>query len=176
MPRLLIYAGLPGSGKSHHVSRLPQTEGIRSDRIWDDYHAESRDDTHAIDQSRHFSDVLKSLRAGDTCAVMDVWFCTPGHVELASDFFQQLVPDLVVDVRYFANDPEACALNAVSAGRSDTADRLRLIESLAQRYSPPDGARLIPVYRRPKADRAEDPSTLHDHVDSSDATRGSENR
>jgi hypothetical protein len=83
------------------------------------------------------------------CAIGDIWFCTPGHVEMASAFFRSRVPHLVVDVRYFAGDPEACALNALSAGRPDTAARLQLISSLAQHYRPPEGATLIPVFRQP---------------------------
>lgn len=152
MPRLLIFVGLPGSGKTYHLKHLPEIENIQSDRIWDDYHARSLDNTHAIDQSLHFVDVLKSLLGGDSCAIADIWFCTPGHIEMASVFFQARVADLVVDIRYFESDPEACALNAISAGRGDTDDRLQRIKSLARNYHPPKGVRLIPVFRRPSTD------------------------
>jgi tRNA uridine 5-carbamoylmethylation protein Kti12 len=58
MPKLIILVGLPGSGKTYYLNRLSQMEDIRSDRIWDDYHARSLDNTHAIDQSRHFADAV----------------------------------------------------------------------------------------------------------------------
>ena len=146
VPTLIVFVGLPGSGKSYHLESMVRNGELAEDRIWHDYHAESLDDTHEIEKSRFFIDLLTALLAGETCAIADSWFCYPGHTEKLTSFFAARVPQLVVDVLYFANTPAACALNVRHAERSDTIARLQLIGALTPNYWPPAGITPIQVF------------------------------
>jgi hypothetical protein len=145
--KLIIVVGLPGSGKSHLLRQMVSRGEVAPECVRHDYHDQSKNGTHDVDQSRFFEVAVASLKAGKTFAIADIWFCKPGHVERTSIVLRSNVPGLQVDVRYFENAPEACLANVLREGGSNVMARVQRIGELTRTYAPPAGVALERVYR-----------------------------
>jgi hypothetical protein len=90
--------------------------------------------------SQHFQRLVIALDQGEDCAIADVAFCNADRLEALKRAFQACVSDVEFDVRYFANDADACKHNIqhdlAASGRTDDR-RLELLDELATAYAPP---------------------------------------
>src|ERR1700738_5483908 len=110
---------------------------VGEDFVRHDFHAESKDNSHDIEQSTFFDTAIEALNAGTTCAIADIWFCKPGHVEHASKVMQSHVTGVSIDVRYFETAPDACIANVLHDGGMLVGERLARIRELTRTYAPP---------------------------------------
>lgn len=149
MAELHVVAGLPGSGKTHLVRRLAEPVG---GLVIDDYFKDSIGDRPETPYSRHYPELIQSLRAGRVCFVADRAFCYQPRREEFIGIIRILIPQVRVEWLFFANDPAACRRNVVNRSAKEMPAELAWIDESIARYHIPAGANEVPVYN---ADGAE---------------------
>ncbi len=150
MSNLVVWYGLPGSGKSTYLNRY-RSGGYQ---VFDDFMKNSIRHCRAFPFSRHFVDIVTALRRSDPCVIADIRLCEDAFRRDVADILAELVSSLSIEWHCFdCRTPEAisiCRDNVLF--RAETTTRhsehaLRSIEEFAPRYSIPDGAAIHPVVR-----------------------------
>ena len=106
MPKLIVVAGLPGSGKSHHLNEL-EREKV-AEVVCHDFHFEPFNDSPKVIDSRHFSTLIEKLRQGKDCAIADIAFCQHERLEELKKEVLELVPETEIIFHCFENNPKQC--------------------------------------------------------------------
>jgi hypothetical protein len=142
--RVLIVAGLPGSGKTPYLGRL-RAEGWE---IFDDFKADAHNDSPLFKSARRYDELIEALRNGRKCVVSDLAFCRTTDRQDAEKVLRAEGGDLVLDWQFFAKDPEQCANNIRRAASSRPPEpRLAKLKEFSSLYSAPTGAALMPILR-----------------------------
>jgi len=71
IPKIILIAGLPGSGKTTYIEKLRQ-EGWS---IFDDFKANAYNDSSVFWHSRNYEALISAIREGRKCLVADIDFC-----------------------------------------------------------------------------------------------------
>jgi predicted kinase len=145
MAKVVIVVGLPGSGKSHFVkSHRSQYNGL----VVCDYFKDSLVPTLSLPGSRHYQDLLKSLREGRDCLIADIAFCQAPRRAETVRILAELVPAAIVEWVFFENNSEACRANIERDGGGQRAqDRLEYLAKFAPDYSIPPGVEPLRVWQ-----------------------------
>lgn len=130
---LIIVIGLPGSGKSMCIEDI--LKGDPEATQYDDYQGGAYADNSDPRLSRNYGPLLIDLKHGKTSVVSDVRYCVPGELGKFLGAVLSVVPNVVLDFRYFVNDPEQCKKNVVQRDREDRVEEeLKLIDELTKLY------------------------------------------
>jgi len=143
--RVVIVVGLPGSGKSHWVNRhRVEFDGL----IAPDYFKESLVPTLRFPDSRHYHELIMSLRAGKECLIADISFCDTLRRLEATWVVASDVPLATVEWVFFENNPEACRANIRGDGGGARAvERLQHLEVLIHKYFVPTDVDPVRVWQ-----------------------------
>lgn len=150
MPKVILVVGLPGSGKSALCRELAAGgPGPFNDFLGVGF----------IHKDRGLGSMIWQLQRGEDCVGNDVQLCDPAMRAKIEAILRSLVPGLIIEWRFFANDPVQCLKNVVHDYIADAAEhrhnlrnRVNGIDSLTRVYTIPDGATPRPVYRPPFGD------------------------
>lgn len=130
--------GMAGSGKSHYLKEW----ALKGWLVFDDIR---KCEWAQLPEAR------KAAELGHQVMISDVEFCT----ELGRDELMGKLPVSIDQWICFANDPEQCRANCKRRAREkperrkSLARELERIDFLAARYTVPENAKLIDVYRPP---------------------------
>lgn len=150
MSNLVIWYGIPGSGKSTRLEPY-RTDGYS---VFDDFMAKSICNVSGFPYARHFVEIVSNLRTLNRCVISDIKLGDRAFRAEVSEILNELVPGLSLKWHcfdcYTAEAIEICRDNvrfrAETTGR-DSADALRKIDELAPNYSIANGARVYQVVR-----------------------------
>lgn len=139
--RLLLIAGLPGSGKSTYGNKLKSTIGA-TDYV-DDYHRNAVNNNPAIDHGRAYHELVAGLRRGETWIASDIVWCQPAKRRALEAEFRRLVPDVVMEWHFPAVDEATCRDRVRKRQGRDVEAELRKIDELSPEYHVPPGSRIV---------------------------------
>lgn len=97
MSKLIALYGLPGSGKTHHL-KFYRENGYR---VFDDFMNKSINDNRDFRFSRHFEDIVSTLRAFEPCIITEIRFCEDAFRRDVSRILAELVPRLSIQWHCF---------------------------------------------------------------------------
>lgn len=141
---LIIIVGMPGSGKSTFIEKLVKNNPTFC--FYDDYQGEAFNDDHDPRLSKHFGPLVSDLLQGKTVIVSDIAYCVPNELGIFLGMILNIAPNVVLDFKYFTNDPEQCKRNVLQRNREDRLQKeLELIDKLTKHYKVPT-VEMIPVY------------------------------
>ena len=143
---LVLVGGLPGAGKTHAAERL-QALGWT---LYDDFQNKAVGDSAHFKDSRHYADLVLSLRAGRRCVVSDLRMVHKPYRKGAAAALLRDAVRITSELHLFENDPTQCIRNVRSAGDAlrETL-RLKEIKHWTRYFSAPPEAVLHPVWRPP---------------------------
>jgi len=145
---LTVIVGLPGSGKSTLVEKMKR-EGAGF--CVHDFHANAHMNSPLVEHSRHYGDLIRSLRRGTDCVIADIAFCEPARRDNLERAVAREIPALRIEWVYFENAPETCAHNIKTRARSSSASDLRELARLTALYILPSEVVPIPVIQAVRA-------------------------
>lgn len=132
--RIVLIAGLPGSGKTALARRM----------------AEADPGVLVLDDPRTPEDLHAALEEHPkTLVVCDPLLCRHGALERAEEVLRKSAPTARIERISFENDPKACLANV--ARRADGRAVASLVGSLSAEYEPAGDVR--PVFHAPVAKR-----------------------
>jgi G3E family GTPase len=106
MTKVILIAGLPGSGKSTCIdNNYPDDKYKR----FDDY--KNKAINLKFNSSRHFEKLIENLKNSNDCVLSDIDFCDPKSRTEAQTFLEELVPEATIQWIFFENNPVACRNN-----------------------------------------------------------------
>jgi hypothetical protein len=135
MSKLII---VPGSGKTHYLEELKNSAEISN--FYDDFQAKAPEKDKNPRLSRFYSTLVAGLRHGETLAVSDIRYCVQKELNLFIAAVIDAVPEVVLDIRYFKNEPEKCKNNVRKRERHSIELELRLIDEFSPQYRVPSHA------------------------------------
>jgi predicted kinase len=147
MAKVVFLVGLPGAGKSTHLKRFEGTGKL----CFDDFKAHAVNNSSRFDCSRHYQDLLSTLRSGAECIVSDVDFCRPAARKDAEKFLNHDVAGIEMEWIFFENNPEQCKKNVIARGRNSFQHELITIQYFTRVYKLPVGCIPIPVVKPSKS-------------------------
>ena len=139
--KLLLIAGLPGSGKTTHLCQMCR-EGWT---VFDDFKALAFEDCSKFRSSRKLPSLLTALRDGLNCIAADIDFCDESARREANSVLLAELPDLDLSWQFFANDRAACEANVRSRNRDCLPRELELIAKYSPFYQIPQATIVLPV-------------------------------
>ena len=141
---LIIVVGMPGSGKSTYIEEL--TKNNPTSTLYDDYQGKAYNNDHDPRLSKHFGPLVSDLKQGKTVIVSDIAYCVPNELGIFLGMILGSAPNVVLDFKYFINDPEQCKKNVLQRNRDGRVQKeLDLIDKLTKHYKLPS-VQTIPVH------------------------------
>jgi predicted kinase len=141
-PRIVLVAGLAGSGKTPYLARL----GAEGWIAFDDFKANSRMNLPHLRNAPRYDELIQALRDGRNCVIADMGFCRSRDRHEAESILRKDVPSVTIEWQFFENDPQQCAEN-IRCGTRPAQPRLAKVEEFTALYSIPPGAAMLPVWR-----------------------------
>jgi len=144
MGKIILIAGLPGSGKTTYGSWLK--DEIQAKCYLDDYHANAIDDDPAFQKARGYVALIQGLKRGETWIASDIEWCRPERRREAESQLRRDVPEVVIEWHFLVVDKEVCRKRVRERGDRDEktkAEELRKIDELSQVYEVPPGAHIV---------------------------------
>lgn len=146
-PRLIILAGLHGSGKSTFIRKYYPTGFV----VFDDLMKNSHGGQPEFRHSQHLNSLVCALEEGKNIVVADVRFCEPGFQQ---DFLDTLAPwsgKHQILWRCFKTDKARCQVNllyrARQNGHNNTTLEFANNEHFCRVAAFPPEAEIVPVCR-----------------------------
>jgi hypothetical protein len=149
---VVLMAGLPGAGKTTHLSRMLSDGWL----VFDDFKAQAFEDCSRFGSSRKFLPLIVALRAGLKCVAADIDFCRTESREEAEGLLRAIIPDVRLCWLFFENDPSACEANVRSRNSPSRETELIKVHDYSAAYEIPHGANILPVRRDPSRSRTDD--------------------
>ena len=142
MTKIIIIAGLPGSGKTEYGKSLEQKG------IWfvSDFKKDAIDDNPHFPNSRYYIELFNRLHKGITCAIADIDFCREEAQMEAEDCIRALVPNIKIEWQCFENNPEKCLENVRRRNSPTVASEEEKIRRYSQNYRIRPDQTKLPVY------------------------------
>lgn len=142
-PRLIVLAGLPGSGKTTYIEGLKKQGQI--DNFCDDYqYGPTRSQMPELtDIDRQ---LIAGLQKGETWLVADVRYCDKSERAKLAEAMVQNVPGLKISYEYFENRPDLCELNVITRNRGVVSREQNLMYYYTKLYNIPRNAKVLKVY------------------------------
>jgi predicted ATPase len=144
MAKLLIYVGLPGSGKSYYLRELEKAGTIRRECIYHDYHADAP--SGEVEDSLHYQSLIDNLKCEKDCVVADIAFCEKSCRGKFVEKITSAVPDIEITIKYFENKPDVCKKNVQYASQRSAYNRIKKINEFSWKYDIPKDAEIIKVW------------------------------
>jgi hypothetical protein len=141
---VVLLAGLPGCGKTACLCQMFRDGWL----VFDDYKARAFEDCSKFGSSLKFLPLITALHEGLKCVVADIDFCAADARNEAEIILRAGIPGLNLRWEFFANDRTACEANVRSRNRSCLQRELDLIAKYSPSYHIPDGAVVLPVWRK----------------------------
>jgi hypothetical protein len=143
---LILFVGLPGSGKSSYIQELGERNPSFS--IYDDFQGQAYNHDPDPRLSKHFGPLVSDLKSGKTAVVSDIRYCAPKELNIFLSAVLSAVPNVLLQFKYFENQPEQCKENVRTRNREGRLEQeLELIDNLSESYYIPP-IENIPVYNR----------------------------
>jgi hypothetical protein len=152
MAKLVVVVGMPGSGKSHYIK---EQESHFPGVCAEDYMVNSHENSARFSDSQHYACLVCALREGKDSLIADIEYCDTWRRVEVEEVIRRDVPGVVIEWRFFENNPAMCEVNAESRARPNVAEEKRKIWDLSRKYQIPPGATTIPVWTRQPSDDAE---------------------
>ena len=150
MPKAIIVAGLPGSGKAHYL--IAEAEQMGADWFDDFKYQAFRDDPNFM-SARRLGELIASLWAERNCLIADIDFCDPVSLRQADVCIRELAPpETTIEHRFFAADHDQCITNVTARAQREKRDlvtELTNIKKYSTVYVIPTGCDPIPVWKGP---------------------------
>jgi hypothetical protein len=145
MAKLIAVAGLPGCGKSHHVSELRKhCTGVCAE----DFQAFAHNNSPRFTDSKHYADLIRDLRDGKDCVIADIAYCDTWLRVEVEEAVRRDVLGVEIEWHYFENDPGQCLANVVKRARgNDVKTQMQMVYEFSRKYCIPQGAIVVPVWR-----------------------------
>jgi len=144
---LTVIVGLPGAGKSTLLNQLEH--GFKPH----DFHANAVDNSPAVEKSRHFSELIARLRAGEDCGIADIAFCDAARRSDLEATVHSKVPSVRIEWIFFENDRAKCERNIRFRNRAGLENDLEALREWAPRYTIPTNVKPRPIWT-PREDLA----------------------
>jgi len=143
--KVLLIAGLPGSGKTTYLCELRRDGWL----VFDNFKSHAIDDCSAFRKSRNFLTLIQALRSGVKCVVADVDFCRTESRAEADSVLRAEVPGIEINWLYFSHDRQASKANIMRRNKPALKRDLMHLKDLSPCYRIPWGADVRPSYRMP---------------------------
>jgi|WetSurMetagenome_2_1015567.scaffolds.fasta_scaffold269440_1 hypothetical protein len=142
MAKVILIAGLPGSGKTEYGKTLEQ-QGI-----WfiSDFNKDAINDDFRFPYSQHYGELIRRLQAGETCAIADIDFCRQEAQQEAEACIRAMVKDVEIEWRCFENDPQKCLENARRRNRPTFAAEEEKIRRYSHDYKILPHQKIFPIF------------------------------
>jgi hypothetical protein len=148
MSKLIIWYGLPGSGKSTNIARCVDS----CEHVFDDFMSRAVLDRPEFPFSRHFSEIITALKKSETCLISEISLCHSGFRQELRSVLAALIPQLVIEWNCLdCRTPEAVAIcrDNIYYRQQVTGQKLayafKMIDAFAPAFSIEKGAILHPV-------------------------------
>lgn len=150
--KLVLIAGLPGSGKTGLLRELAQTAEEQG------LHVMSLDDPGVAAPLAPFLEAVGRQRP-DLVVIADPAFCHSRSRELAEARLRQAWAPAQVEWHFFANDAEACRRNVVR--RQDDRKVMAALTQWSKDYTVPEGHVALAVWVPKENAEAEGPEAMN---------------
>jgi len=148
MPKLIVVAGLPGSGKSQIKEQFKDLE----DRFFDDYHASATGDSPEMEAGRRYPELKAALDGGQDCLIAEPAYCWKQRRHYLTKWMRKYYPNYMIEWKFFENNVSQCVLNILHRNKTEFRGfkDLQLAANLTLQYDIPAGSEQMKVWDEPK--------------------------
>lgn len=148
MKKIIVITGLPGSGKSTYINKTyKDRQGYRI--ISEDYQANAINDSPVFERSKHYSDLLNTLRETDDIPVIsDLRYCSKNEQKSLIKAVHRIYASIEIEWVCLTTKPDECKLNIEKRGRLSKEKEKNLVDEYSPIYSIPEGAKEVPFNRQ----------------------------
>jgi len=141
MAKLILIAGLPGSGKSTYGEKLKGEVGATC--YVDDYHAKANGNRLGFENGREYRNLIAGLERGELWVASDIEWCRPEKRREVEAALRKAVPHVHIEWHFLATDEDTCRQRVQQRDRNSVDDELSKIDELLQEYHVPRGAKIV---------------------------------
>jgi hypothetical protein len=139
--KVVLIAGLPGSGKSTYGTTLKGVIGATD--FVDDYHADAINGNVAFNHGRKYCEMVAGLQKGQTWIASDIEWCRPEKRRAVEDALRAALPSVALEWRFLSTDESVCRERVNGRGRPSAQSELQKIEELSRVYHVPPGSKIV---------------------------------
>jgi adenylate kinase family enzyme len=141
MARVILIAGLPGSGKTTYGSKLKVD--VNAAGFVDDYHAKAIENSPKFEHGRQYAQLIGGLMKGETWIASDIAWCLPEKRREVEKALRAVVPGVIIEWHFMATDEEKCRKRVEKRRRATVDEELRKITELCRYYHIPPGSKVV---------------------------------
>jgi len=141
MAKLILIAGLPGSGKSRYGGKLKSKVGATC--YVDDYHAQANDNRPGFENGREYRNLIAGLKRGEVWVASDIEWCRAEKRREVEAALHKAVPHVHIEWHFLAAGEDKCRERVRQRGRKSVDDELSKIDELLHEYHVPLGAKIV---------------------------------
>jgi adenylate kinase family enzyme len=141
MARLILIAGLPGSGKTTYGDKLAAKLGTKN--YVDDYHAKAKDNSPNFINGRKYNELIEGLKNEELWIASDIEWCRPKKRREAETAVRKAVPHIHIEWLFLAIDENTCRQRVLQRCRSSAPNELSKIDELLCEYHVPLDSRIV---------------------------------
>ena len=106
MAKLILIAGLPGSGKSRYGGKLKSKVGATC--YVDDYHAQANDNRPGFENGREYRNLIAGLKRGEVWVASDIEWCRAEKRREVEAALHKAVPHVHIEWHFLAAGEDKC--------------------------------------------------------------------